>query len=79
VSANLKLDAERTILGGILLDNRLMYDCGGLRPEYFGYQAHQQIFDAMLALNEKGKQIDSVTLLDALGDKADADPERSTQ
>jgi len=72
VSANLKLDAERTILGGILLDNRLLYDCVGLRPEYFGRQAHQQIFAAMLALDGKGKQIDTVTLMNALGDKADA-------
>ena len=72
MSTNIKLDAERTILGSILLDQRRLYDCAALRPEYFGLQAHQQIFAAMLALNDKGRQIDTVTLTDALGDKADA-------
>ncbi len=66
MSANATLDAERTILGAILLDNSLLHDCVELRADYFGLGAHRQIFSAMQALDSDGKPIDTVTLANQL-------------
>lgn len=66
MSTNLKPDAERSILGAVLLDNRMFYDCAGLRSEYFGLDAHRRIFSAMETLDDSGRPIDAVTLQDAL-------------
>ncbi len=60
------LEAEAAVLGGILLDpkealNRVLEILVG-GPEDFYSPAHQDIFDAMLRLEEGGKSIDVITL-----------------
>lgn len=61
------LDAERSVLGGILLDNSAMHKVGELlRAEHFYREAHREIFQAMFALHERGEPVDLVTLTEEL-------------
>ena len=63
------LEAERSVLGAILLDERhlatLLAD-ERLRPEHFYREPHQAVFAAMLALHERGRKIDHLTVAEAL-------------
>jgi replicative DNA helicase len=61
------LDAEESVLGGILLDSHALdrvVEVMGV--EDFYRESHRKIFRAMLALSEKGEPIDLVTLTDTL-------------
>jgi replicative DNA helicase len=61
------LDAERSVLGGILLDNSAMHKVSELlRAEQFYREAHRTIFQAMFALHERGEPVDLVTLTEEL-------------
>jgi replicative DNA helicase len=61
------LDAEESVLGGILLDHhaldRVVEVMGA---DDFYRESHRKIFRAMLALSEKNEPIDLVTLTDTL-------------
>src|SRR5215211_5284060 len=68
------LEAERSVLGAILLHN----DAFNLAAEVidandFFRDAHRRIFDKMVALNERGNAIDLVTLKEELGRSGDLD------
>jgi len=57
------VEAEKAVLGGILLDNESILDLPPeLKPESFYLPSHGQIFEAMLALRDKGAPIDIVTI-----------------
>ncbi|HWE23411.1 MAG TPA: replicative DNA helicase [Myxococcales bacterium] len=61
------LDAERSVLGGVLLDNAALNDVlEVLKPEDFYRDAHRKVFEAMCALSSRGEPIDRVTLKDEL-------------
>jgi replicative DNA helicase len=61
------LDAERSVLGGVLLDNQAMEELlAVLKPADFYREAHAKIFAAMAALHEKREPIDRVTVKNAL-------------
>src|SRR6266571_974052 len=61
------LDAERSILGAILLDNQALNAAiENLRPEDFFFDPHRRVFQQMVALGETQQAIDLVTLNDAL-------------
>lgn len=61
------LDAERSVLGAILLDNHcLPVALERLEPEDFFTSLHVHIFSAMVALHEKQIPIDVVTLMEEL-------------
>src|SRR5216684_2480305 len=61
------LDAERSVLGGVLLDNTALNDLlEVLKPEDFYREAHRKIYEAMCALSQKSEPIDRVTVKDAL-------------
>jgi replicative DNA helicase len=61
------LDAERSLLGGILLDGQAFNDIvGQVTPDEFYRDAHRKIFEAMSSLAEKSQPIDRITLKDAL-------------
>src|SRR5256885_12126608 len=61
------LDAERSVLGGVLLDNAALNDIlEVLKPEDFYRDAHRKVFEAMCALSSRGEPIDRVTLKDEL-------------
>ncbi len=60
-------EAERALLGSILLDNAALNVVGGmLRPEDFFADAHRLIFQQIVGLSEKNRTVDVVTLSDEL-------------
>src|SRR6516162_5055342 len=60
-------DAERCLLGGMLRDNIAINDVIQLvRTENFYFDAHQKIFQGVLALNDKANPVDLVTLAEWL-------------
>ena len=61
-----KLDAERSFLGSLLLDNCVL-EREVLTPEDFDLQFHQQIYRTMLEMWEDRIGIDPVTLCDHMG------------
>jgi replicative DNA helicase len=61
------LDAERSVLGAILLDNHaLNLAIEKLRPEDFFLDQHRRIYERMIALGEAQQAIDELTLIDEL-------------
>jgi replicative DNA helicase len=61
------LDAERTILGAILLDNHAYNDAAAmLRPDDFALMAHQRVFARMGELIDRNRVVDIVTLSEEL-------------
>ena len=61
------LEAERSILGAILLDNALLNQAIELlRVEDFYAGSHRLIFEQMLNLSEKGQAVDYITLAEEL-------------
>ncbi len=60
-------EAERTVLGAILVDNQAFNSAAEiLGREDFYRESHRRIFDAMAALAERSQPIDLVTLKDEL-------------
>lgn len=56
-------ESERAILGGILLDNALISQAIELlRPEDFYAPSHRRIYTAMIALFERGGEIDPILI-----------------
>ncbi len=61
------LDAERSVLGAILLDNHALNTAvEKLRAEDFFLDQHRRVFQQMIALGETQQAIDLVTLTDRL-------------
>jgi replicative DNA helicase len=57
------LEAERSVLGAVLLENQALYTSIELLvPESFYQPGHRVVFSAMVAMAEKGSPIDLVTL-----------------
>ncbi|HEY5996742.1 MAG TPA: replicative DNA helicase [Candidatus Deferrimicrobiaceae bacterium] len=64
------LEAEKSVIASILLNNDLMSNVlEFLRPEDFYQGAHRTIFSVMLELSENGQPIDQLTLSSALAAK----------
>ncbi|MGH9702227.1 MAG: DnaB-like helicase N-terminal domain-containing protein, partial [Candidatus Acidiferrales bacterium] len=66
------LEAERSVLGAILLDNHsLNAAIEKLKPEDFFLDQHRRIFEHMIGLGELQQGIDLVTLSEQLGRNAE--------
>jgi len=66
------LDAERSVLGGVLLTNDAFYDVlSEIRAEDFYRDPHKRIFEAMAELSSRGEPIDVITLGDELKKRGD--------
>jgi replicative DNA helicase len=66
------LDAEESVLGGILLDSHALDRVVELMSaEDFYRESHKKIFRAMLVLSERGEPIDLITLTDSLRSKGE--------
>jgi len=68
------LEAESSVLGGILLDNEainLVLEL--LRPEDFYRESHRKVFRAMIELSERSEPVDLITLSDFLKNRGDLD------
>ncbi|HEX5703023.1 MAG TPA: replicative DNA helicase [Pyrinomonadaceae bacterium] len=60
-------DTERALLGSILLDNTLIAQAiEMLKPSDFYVPSHRRIFTAMIALFERGSEINSILLAEEL-------------
>jgi replicative DNA helicase len=61
-------DAEKAILGAVILNNELAYQALTiLRNEHFYLDAHRRIFRCIEEMSDTGKPIDTLTLTDELG------------
>lgn len=60
------VNAERAILGAVLLDNQALYHCAALGREDFSVPANQKIYTAMATLARSGKPIDPISVFDQL-------------
>ena len=68
------LDAERSVLGAILLDNHALNTAiEKLKPEDFFDDRHRRTFNQMIELGEAQQAIDLVTLTDQLRRKGELD------
>src|SRR5712691_13365253 len=69
------LEAEESVLGGVLLDNAALDRVVELlQADDFYRGAHRKLFNAMLDLSERNEPVDLITLSEALrarGDLAD--------
>ena len=60
------LDAEKSVLGGVLLRNSALNDIESLAPDDFYDPKHRVVFEAMKALEARTRPIDPVTLEEQL-------------
>src|ERR1700691_2365760 len=66
------IEAERSILGAILLDNHAFNDAAEhLKPEDFSIDSHRRIYSRMMDLAESSRPIDIITLVEELEQKRD--------
>jgi replicative DNA helicase len=60
------IEAERSILGSILLDNGLYDQASQLKSDDFSLDAHRRIFARMTDLQSLGRPVDMITLAEEL-------------
>jgi len=61
------IDAERFILGSVLLNAQRFIDIAGtITPEDFALEKHRRIFSRMFELHERGEKIDRITVAEEL-------------
>src|ERR1700686_4586435 len=61
------LDAERSVLGAVILDNNALNAAiENLKPEDFFLDQHRRVFSQMIALGETQQAIDLITLTEEL-------------
>jgi replicative DNA helicase len=60
------VEAERSILGAILLDNEVFDEAGTITYNDFVLDSHQRIFHAMAQLMDEGHAVDIITLSEDL-------------
>jgi replicative DNA helicase len=69
------LEAERTVLGAILIENEAFHNASEVLTEKDFYRdAHRRIFQRMAALSARGDAIDLVTLREELSRSGDLEP-----
>ncbi len=61
------VDAERSILGSILLDNQTYNQAAALLvPDHFSLDSHRRIYTSIMELKETGRPVDLITLSEEL-------------
>jgi len=61
------IDAERAVLGGIMLDPEALERLeGALQPEHFYVEANGKVFSTIQELASRGQPVDALTIKDAL-------------
>ena len=67
MSLPVNLDAERAVIGSILLKNETFYQAASLLPQTFSVSSHQLIWAAILDLHASGSPLDSITVSERMG------------
>jgi replicative DNA helicase len=68
------LEAEMSVLGGVLLENEALHRAlETLRPDDFYRDAHRKIFAALITLAERNEPADLVTLTSVLKERSALD------
>jgi replicative DNA helicase len=67
------IDAERSILGAILLDNHAYYEADVITYNDFVLDSHQRLFAAIARLMDEGHAVDIVTLAEDLHMRKETD------
>src|SRR3979409_2500381 len=68
------LEAERSVLGAILIHNDAFNSAAEvLNPRDFYRDAHRRIFEKMIQLSERGNAIDFITLKEELSKSGELD------
>jgi replicative DNA helicase len=69
------IDAERAILGAILIDNYgyTQASAASLSPQEFSLDSHRRIYQRIVDLGESGRAIDIVTLTEELSQKREVE------
>lgn len=68
------LDAERGVLGSLLLDSEMCDDVAlVLRPEFFYSDANQKLYSHLIAMHTEGRRIDTTLLVERLKQAGDLD------
>jgi replicative DNA helicase len=68
------IEAEQSVLGSLLIDPDAIIKVGSfLRPEFFYREAHQVVYSAILALQERRQPADFVTVVDELDRQGNLD------
>jgi replicative DNA helicase len=60
------MDAERSILGAILLDNAAFYQADNLRAEEFSLDSHRRIYARVIDMMAASRPVDIITLSEEL-------------
>ena len=65
------LEAERSVLGAVLINNESIYRILelGLEARDFYREAHQRIFEVVISLSERGEPVDLITVSASLRDR----------
>lgn len=64
------LEAERSVLGAMLLDREaIVVATESIKPEDFYHQAHREIYDSMLSIYTRDEPVDLITLSEELNKK----------
>jgi hypothetical protein len=66
-------EAERAILGAILLNDSLWSQAAQLKPEDFSLDAHRRIYGRMCNLQKCGRPVDMILLVEELGSHKELD------
>ena len=68
------LEAEMSVLGGILLENSALNKViEALEPQDFYRESHQKIFNAIIDLSDRSEPVDLITLTSILEQRGDLD------
>lgn len=60
------IEAEQAVIGAIIIEPELIKDCW-LKPEHFGIDKHTNLFYVLKNLDESGKPIDLVAIVERVG------------
>ena len=72
------LEAEQSVLGSMLIDERCVPDViGMLRPEEFYLRQNREIYETIYAMFNFSERIDPVTVLDKMKERGVYDEQRS--
>ena len=62
------MDAERAVLGGLMLDCERMADIHEIvDPDDFYRETHQKLYRLMVEMNTRGEPIEMVSVVEAIG------------